>query len=521
LDTTRDMLSLRICAFFYVALAVACTDVAQGAKRDAGSTDSGPNVHVTGVALRVTDAQANRPIGCKLQFRGLGATPTPRWSASAEEDALWPDQYGLPLNHGAFAIGNAVFAFPCEVTVPLVPGRYHMSVSHGIAYDTAEKDLTVCAKCQSSFDTTLARVFNPTSWACGDFHAHSMPSFDCDVSVDQRMLSAVAEGLDLFAATDHDIVIDWQKPLASSGLPLTILPGVEVTTDTWANPANVGHFNIFPLSRTFEPFTLERDFVSVPEMVRQARSANEQPVIVQVNHPRLSTFSGYFEVTAFDRNRLDNAVEVLSLDFDTLEVWNGREYILYGFDHTPGLLQDWYALLNAGKRVVATGDSDTHGLASSIFGYPRTCLRVPRSRSGAVAAEDVVQALRDGNAVVTSGPWIEASLAGQGPGDLAQVQSEAVLDVVVQAPNWAPVDRLLVVVNGEVAATRAIDALPYKTNISLQLTRDSWVVVLVDGSKGALGPIPPDTVLPMPSMAFTNPIFTDFDGDGQWTAPLP
>lgn len=515
------MLKVRAYGILSVALAIACTDGTQGATptHNAGSKASRPKVPATGVALKVTDAQGNQPIGCKLQFRGVDATPTPQWSASTEEVELWPDQYGQPLNGGAFAIGNTVFAFPCEVTVPLVPGSYRMLVSHGIAYDTVEQDLTVCAQCPSALDVTLTRVLDLSSWACGDLHVHSMASFDCDVSVDQRMLSAVAEGLDLFAATDHDALIDWQKPLAESGLPLTVLTGVEVTPDTWSNPAYVGHFNIFPLSLTFVPFALQRDFVSVSEMVRQARSANDRPAIVQVNHPRLSINNGYFSAIGFDRNQLQNAAEVFSLDFDTLEVWNGREIIYNGFDNLPGLLQDWYALLNAGKRVTATGDSDTHGLLASIFGYPRNCLQVPRMANGGVAAEDVVRALQKGNSVVTSGPWIEVSLAGQGPGEFVQLQTEYVLNVAVRAPNWAPVDRLVVVVNGEVAATEMINSLPHKSNIALHLTRDSWVVVLAGGSQGALGPIAPETALPMPSMAFTNPIFIDFDGDGEWAAP--
>ena len=60
----------------------------------------------------------------------------------------------------------------------------------------------------------LNRALDTHGYACSDFHVHSAPSFDSDVPLDQRLIAALAEGLDAFAPTDHETVGDWQTEQA-------------------------------------------------------------------------------------------------------------------------------------------------------------------------------------------------------------------------------------------------------------------------------------------------------------------
>ena len=67
-------------------------------------------------------------------------------------------------------------------------------------------------------------------------------------------------------------------------------------------------------------------------------------------------------------------------DFDTLEVYNGYE--LATRELTERVLEDWFALLNVGKRMAATGISDSHRIQYQWAGYPRTFALVDPQRRG-------------------------------------------------------------------------------------------------------------------------------------------
>jgi hypothetical protein len=519
-----------------VALLLACATESIDAPSNGGTTsaDGGfglpdgserivdAHAFVTGASIRVVDEDSGNMIGCKLQFKALEDTLTPYWSIPGDAALAWPDQYGLWLGKQAVGTGPTVFAYPCDFSLPLGPGRYQVTASYGIRYHAAQFELLIAPDAQPLIEVPLKRALDLEQWACGDFHVHSEPSFDCDVSPAQRILAAAAEGLDLFAATDHNLVTDWQKPLTDTGLAgITVLTGVEITPDIWAVPAYIGHFNLFPVAVGFDASSFENRGESVPAMFQRARAESPTPLIIQLNHPRSSEYNGFFLTTGFDRHNLAGS-PIPQLDADTLEVWNGREITYYGLDHTSELLEDWFALLNAGKRWVATGSSDTHGLAASIFGYPRTCVRASRDAlSGRFPPDQLVQALRAGRAVVTSGPWLDVSLNGSGPGDTVSVQGEMRLTATVVAPNWAPVERLRVVVSGKPFASESVKALPFTTSIPIPFAEDSWVVVVADAPLAVRGPVPVETALPLISMAFTNPIFVDADGDGKWTPPAP
>ncbi len=55
-------------------------------------------------------------------------------------------------------------------------------------------------------------------------------------------------------------------------------------------------------------------------------------------------------------------------DFDTLEVYNG--YDLATRARTEQVLEDWFALLNLGKHIWATGSSDSHRNPVPVGGLP-------------------------------------------------------------------------------------------------------------------------------------------------------
>jgi hypothetical protein len=125
--------------------------------------------------------------------------------------------------------------------------------------------------------------------------------------------------------------------------------------------------------------------------------------------------------------------------------------------------------------------------------------------------------------VVSGGPFLTASIGGKGPGETAMVPGgEVAIDVVVQAPSWMNVNRLVVVSGGAEVYARDLtgaDADPanpvvrFRGTIPVRATQDAWYVVHVRGP-GTLEPVVPSGR----PFAFTNAIFVDVDGNGRFDA---
>ena len=113
----------------------------------------------------------------------------------------------------------------------------------------------------------------------------------------------------------------------------------------------------------------------------------------------------------------------------------------------PGAIDDWFTLLSRGNHVVATGTSDSHN-SSAEAGLPRTYLEVGETANGSMRglSEDAaMDALREGRAVVTNGPFIELTVNGQGlgrevvTGDTGTIR----VDLKVKAVPWVDVRHVI------------------------------------------------------------------------------
>jgi hypothetical protein len=457
-------------------------------------------------------APDGEPAACRLSVEGLDGTASPSWGTS--------DHVGDWIAGDVVAVGQFVLAPRCTFDLALAPGRYRLTASRGPGWSIASAIVDARAGETSPVHLDIEPAIELRGFACADFHVHSAPSFDSDVPLDQRLVSALAEGLDVIAATDHDARGDWEPPAADLGIgtELLVLVGNEITPDQGAGPRALGHFNVYPVPEDVPADGFDLALGGADAVLANARGLAPDAVL-QVNHPRWNEWIGYFTVIDFDPRIADGRRAALSTAFDAIEVYNGHELSRGGPTDVEANLRDWYALLNRGVRVVATGNSDTHRLARAPLGFPRTCVRVDRAPGAALDADALLASLRAGAAIVTSGPWIEASIEGQGPGGLAPMRaSGSALELRLTAPSWAAVDRFAVIVNGRVQVEREIGGLPYEDIVIVEEPRDAWVVVRAEGD-APLGIAAGRPAHPMRSLAFTNPIFVDRDGDGAWTPP--
>lgn len=413
------------------------------------------------------------------------------------------------------------FSLHGELEVDLPVGAYRLIVMRGPEYDHEAMDIEIVAGETLERRVELLKALDTRGWRSGDFHQHMEPSPDSTLELRLRVLDNAAAGVEIMVPTDHDVVTDLGPIIAELGLEdvLSTFPGVEIS------PAYT-HMNIYPVPYqpdlrgrgTIELVRMVEDevvFRRVPEIIAMARTMEENP-IVQLNHARNN--SGFFAHTDYDPELGYEAVEHpdFSIDFDAMEIVNRVR-------DTCTLMKDWSGLLNAGKIISGMGNSDTHRLDLQV-GVPRSYLLID-AEPGAITSTQVRDAIMSQRVTVGAHAFLDFG-DDMLPGDMiAASANEAVtFRPRVQTPGWAEATKLFVIVNGRIVQTLERSAaagarFDFDETIALSFDKDSWVIFF------AYGPQPSgDVRIPVPLIAFSNPIFIDVGGDAngdraQWQAP--
>jgi len=401
----------------------------------------------------------------RILVRGTGGTPDPSWG----ED---------PVDGAALDVIHA----DGDDHVPIPPGRYHVTVSHGFEYTLYEADVTVAAGQSVELQAELDHVVDTRGWISADLHVHAVPSPDAPALLTDRVRSLAASGVEVAVATDHNVVTDYSLAIRERGLGrwLASIVGDEVTT----RGVPLGHFNVFPLAPGSEPVPF--DHIPPTALVASARAAppSDRAKVVQLNHPRMGSI-GYLELLHFDPRDVGawRARSPLSeTDFDAIEVFNGDHYA--DIPEVERVMRDWYALMDAGVHATATGNSDSHKLTYHECGVPRNMVLVGDDDPSRFDERAFVDAVRAGHVVVSSGVFVRIDVGGHGPGDTVGAGDQRV-HVTVDAPPWVDVSKVEIVRRGETLhtwngpfahAVRRLDA-----TVSAALAPGDWVIAIARG----------------------------------------
>lgn len=445
-----------------------------------------------------------------------GAAVPARVQVIATDPPRMPPNYGeAPL-----ASGRMHVAFPVDgdVTLPAPPGDYTVVVSRGYEYELVEQQVTVVADQVVQVDATLDRVVDTTAAQCGDFHIHTWRSNDSGDDSLLKVAQAVADGVELPVRSEHEYVADFQAEIAQLGVGAHAagFASVELTSmEVW------GHMGVFPLvpdaaringgaPRWQEFPTLEQPDVAIetlepPVVFDAVRARSESPVVI-INHPRGG--ANYFDHVGFNpATGLVDIEAAWDTNFTLVEVFNDSGWQ----SNKDGNVADWFGLLRAGRKVFAVGSSDSHGLASSPVGYPRTCISLGTDDPRSLTANQVRDALAAGHTTISGGIYVTAKLGTAAPGDtVTGAGSPMMVDVTVQAATWVDVDALDIVVDGQVVDTIPIlpgDAVTpvirFQQQVPVQVQASGGFVVVAAYGSDPLVPVHPGRV----PFGVTNPIF--------------
>ena len=422
---------------------------------------------------------------------------------------------------GVFGVPEGVMLPYGKGLVPVPPGSYKLRIIQGMEYESVWVDITVGNRRVVPVDVVLqhsVRLPEP-GWLGSDQHIHSQVSSDSKIPTAQRVVSEVCSGISVLVPTEHVFHYDLAPEIRDLGLSkyAVSIPGSEYGFD-------LGHIGVFPVQ--YDP---SGPLLGAPEWERWPWGGVDavtyfplihqlpgQPLVV-INHPRLPPDLGYFHNLRWQPGQPLPAEGL----FDGLEVLNG-------YENTPQsilpVLRDWFYLLNRGQRVTGVGNSDTHRADWLRAGYPRTFLRLPTDEPSRVLPSDVRAAMVEMQAIATNGPLTHLRVDGHGMGETVRVKDGKVqVDLWADAAGWIDISRVLVYLNGAVAAEVPITYRAHpslQTTIEVPIKAEGWILAVVVGNE----PLPTDIIGAVNAgkarpIGFTNPVWLDLDGDGRVTPP--
>ncbi|MDP6954610.1 MAG: CehA/McbA family metallohydrolase, partial [Planctomycetota bacterium] len=447
-----------------------------------------------------------RPLTVFVQEAGSGAPLPARISIAAEDGtrpAVWYGARDLTaVRDGVVytAEGGASFELP--------EGTYDIYASRGFEWGLARKRVVVGAGEGAPVVLELAREVDTANYVACDTHIHTYTlSGHGDSTVEERMVTLAAEGVELPIATDHNHNTDYRPYQAKLELNRYFTPVVGNEVNFSGLP---GHFNVFPLNPDDPIPSREADnWDQIMENLR-ARS----PRVVILNHPRWPAR----DTGPFGKFKLEHETGARQsgperFTFDAMELVNScteEEDALY-------LYRDWFALLNRGEGVLGVGSSDSHTVGLPV-GQGRTYVRSSATDPARIDVDEACTNMLAGRMSVSLGIMVDVRVdesAGMGA-TLVPQGTEMDVEVTVKAPSWVRPRTVQLFLNGVQVAQMDLPEPQGATAIRPRFTLpkprfDAHLVVVVLGDP-VNSPHWPD--INNYTLASTNPVWIDSDGDG-------
>ena len=218
---------------------------------------------------------------------------------------------------------------------------------------------------------------------------------------------------------------------------------------------------IAPIFTGFEHTTHPHD---VPTNADIADHTHEQDGLVNYTHPAHNLQDPYAGAYSAKEMPIDVALGKV----DSMDVM--------GSNHQANL-PVWYRLLNCGLRVPASAGTDCflNRIVSRLPGSDRVYVHCPEKFS----YQEWIANLRAGHTFVTNGPMLRFTVNGQEAGAILPLNKPGTVRIVGEAKAQFPMEKLEVVVNGQVVATATPDQDRQRLALDqeVQIERGSWIAL--------------------------------------------
>ncbi len=268
------------------------------------------------------------------------------------------------------------------------------------------------------------------------------------------------------------------------------MPGYAVRSGHESRSVFYGHTLFLGPEKMIRPLSIGSELANSPE-------AYPFPTIQFREGRRLGAITGFAHLRNY-RGDIPHATLLMNLARNTIDFVE-----LFQFGDLA--LDKWYQLLNAGFRVVGLAGSDFPVPLYSP--YPRSTGRqgpwlreIPllgperalvKAAAGESAYEAWAEGVRRGAVLLSNGPLLEFSANGHSSGAVLEWGEETyTVQGTATAVSYRPIEKVEIVLNGELVATRAGDgtstelSLPYKVRIDAS----SWIAARAKAASDPEGP---------------------------------
>jgi hypothetical protein len=448
------------------------------------------------VAVSVADKRTGKAVPARITITDLKEQPV---------EVFYADRTNTATRLGT------IYSRGEETEFELPQGDYLVYATRGMEWGRDRKKISVGKSKVVRAELRIEREVDTTGFVAADTHIHTVTfSGHGDASIQERMLTLAGEGVELAVSTDHNHNIDYRPYQREMRVTeyFTPVTGNEVTTP-------VGHMNGFPLDPKDEvPAFKLNDWVQLVDGIR-AKGAR----FVQLNHPRWPSLEKC-PVTVFGLNRGSGEfTNGWRFPFDGMELANALTpqadpLLLFG---------DWFALLNRGYKITAIGSSDSHTVGEPV-GQGRSYVPSKTDDPTKIDVNDACERFLRGETTISLGIFADVTVDGRYKTGQTNSISDSSVNVRlrVQAPSWIAPRRALVFLNGQQVAEKVVPARsnrPTDETLRFNLPKpkqDAHFVCVVIGDGASH---PSWRTGENFTLAATNPVFLDADGDGKYSSP--
>jgi hypothetical protein len=372
--------------------------------------------------------------------------------------------------------GEPYFYADGGFSVSLPPGPATLEVVQGLETSPLKRIIPIVAGETSHLELEVEPAWSLAAegWYSGDVHIHANYIGGETMTPADILLQTRAEGLNVANLMVANSVGTWvHDERFFQGRPHDLSDSRHILywNEEMRNFRLYGHMALLNLKRLVQPLytgwkgSLYPD--DYPANYSQARAAQQQGGAVSYVHP------GRTDPSKFGARAYELPVDLALGAVDAMDILSNSDEI--------ASMELWYRLLNCGFRCAVSAGTDTFVNLKKhfILGASRVYVQ-----SGAeLDYASWIKAYKEGRSFATNGPLLRLEVEGKGPGaELYFPSSPVTLSVEARSHSLVPVDRLEIIVNGEVVRSLpATDAGDLRLEAEVQLSRSSWIAARVLG----------------------------------------
>jgi TolB protein len=442
------------------------------------------------LSVRTIDASTDHPTAARIHL-----------TASDGKNYVPTDAYGR-----VSGVGDRIFHQGGTFRVEVPVGTVSVEAVKGFEYVPVKQEVQIAAGEVTQVNLVLKPMANLSArgWYGGSTHVHMNYAGNLRNTLENLMMMSAAEDQDIVneqVANKDNRILDYQYFVpGGKAHPISTRDRVLVVGQEY-RPPFYGHVFMFllkdhlisPFTTGYEGTAIESLYPSNTDMFRKAKT---QGATV-----------GYVHAFGGDRDPLE------------AELGGGKGFIVDAALATTDAVEwsnsgratffPWYAVLNNGLRVTATGGEDSISSmhASKLVGSARTYVY---TGDRGLDAEAWFDGLRAGRAFVSTGPLVELTVNGRMPGDqLALPAGGGEVEVAGRVKSITPLESVSLIFNGETVDTipLAADRKSADFKKTLKVSRSGWYHLRAEGKPEERYPL--DTTF---AQGFTNPVWVTVGG---------